>query len=317
VEHLNLGTMIFRAPIHPPASSNAPLTVVATGVGRSGTSMVAKLIDAFGVPMGPTHGLAVFEDQEFNTALVNFDYQRIGRLIEARNASHTRWGFKFASLQNHLFPPQLLWFRNPRLVIVTRDVIATASRSLTSDPEIGAAEEAVRNVTKQATDMMHFAINAPCPVLLISYEKMVAFPDKSVEAIARFCDITLSDELLRQARRTIEPNNTKYIELFHPNHRGNLDGVADGHVVGWCARNDSEDPVEVQLLVDGVVVASGKADVFRQDLLKAGIGNGKHGFRFDISRLRPKEGAVLEVRTADGTHVVFGSGHKLKGVAAR
>src|SRR5271165_6160803 len=81
-EHLNLGMMTFRAPIHTRASPNAPVTVLVSGVGRSGTSMVAKLIDAFGVPMGPTIGLAVFEDQEFNTALVNFDYPRIGRLIE-------------------------------------------------------------------------------------------------------------------------------------------------------------------------------------------------------------------------------------------
>ena len=195
-------------------------------------------------------------------------------------------------------------------------MIATANRSLTSDPDIGAAEEAVLNVTKQVTDMMHFAIKAPCPVLLISYEKMVGFPEKSIEAIARFCDITLSAELRRKARRAIEPNNIEYIKLFHPNHRGNFDGVADGHVVGWCARNDSKDPVEVQLLADGVVVASTKADVFRHDLLAAGIGDGKHGFRFDISKLRSKEAAVLEVRTADGMHVVFGSGRRLNEMAA-
>jgi hypothetical protein len=310
-EHLNLGMVTLRAAAKDGAVLQAPMTVIVSGVGRSGTSMVAKVLASLGVPMGRTDGLAVFEDQEFAAALFEFDYNRTRQLIEAHDSRHERWGFKFASIQNHIFPPQLEYFRNPRLIVVMRDVIAIASRSYASDPEVKSIKEALLNVTKQTHDMMHFVECATCPTLLVSYEKFIAFPDKAIDEIAAFCGITVTCETRREARRAIEPNNPKYIALFHPSHRGNFDSVEEGVVIGWCALNGSDEPVEVELVADGVVKAVAKADVYRPDLLAAGIGTGFHGFRFDIAGLDAGEETVLQVRTADGSHTVFGSGRRL------
>jgi len=310
-EHLNLGMVTLRTTGEDCATLQAPMTLIVSGVGRSGTSMVAKVLASLGVPMGRTNGLAVFEDQEFAAALFEFDYNRTRQLIGAHDSQHQRWGFKFASIQNHIFPPQLEYFRNPRLIVVMRDVIATASRSYASDPEMKDIEEALLNVTKQTHDMMHFIRCATCPTLLVSYEKFIAFPDKAIDQIAAFCGITITAETRREARRAIEPNNPKYIELFHPSHRGNFDSVKEGVVIGWCALNGSDEPVEVELLADGAVKAIAKADVYRADLLAAGIGMGCHGFRFDIAGLDASEDTILQVRTADGSHIVFGSGRRL------
>ena len=290
---------------------SGPITVIVSGVGRSGTSMVAKLLDALGIPMGKTDGLAVFEDKDLNRALFHFDYNLVRELIRNNDAARQRWGFKFASLQNHIFPPQLEYFRNPRLIIVMRDIVATASRSNISDDEKKTVEETLINVTKQTSDMVNFINNTPYPTLVVSYEKFVGLPDKGIEAVADFCGIILTEDIRRTARLAIEPNNPQYIELFHPKYRGNFDSVKQGFVLGWCAADENEDPVEVELMADGRVIAVAKADIYRTDLFAAGIGSGCHGFRFELSSLSLQETMVLEVRTAGGVYVVKGSGRRL------
>jgi GT2 family glycosyltransferase/glycosyltransferase involved in cell wall biosynthesis len=64
--------------------------------------------------------------------------------------------------------------------------------------------------------------------------------------------------------------------------RGYIDGVIGRRAVGWLAEAaPSGDPTIVEILSDGMVVAEGKANLFRQDLQDALIGDGSHGF--DIS----------------------------------
>jgi hypothetical protein len=312
----NLGMVTLRVPADDGAVRDSPVTVIVSGVGRSGTSMVAKVLHALGLPMGKTDGLEVFEDQEFIKALVSFDYNHMRQIISDYDAAHARWGFKFASLQNHVFPPQLAHFRNPRLIIVSRDLTAAAARSFVSDPDRKNIEETLLNVAKQISDMVDFVRNAECPALLVSYEKFIAFPDGAIDAIAQFCGIVVTDETRMRARRAVEPNNPNYIKLFHPSHRGNFDAVRDGVAIGWCAENGRDDPVPVELLADGAVVSAAVADIFRSDLLAAGIGSGRHGFRLDVACLADKPDAVLQIRTVGSGYLIFNSGRTLKDMSA-
>jgi hypothetical protein len=71
----------LRVPDDDRAVRDGPVTVIVSGVGRSGTSMVAKVLDALGVPMGRTDGLEVFEDQDFIRALISFDYNHMRQII--------------------------------------------------------------------------------------------------------------------------------------------------------------------------------------------------------------------------------------------
>src|ERR1700744_2409284 len=58
-------------------------------------------------------------------------------------------------------------------------------------------------------------------------------------------------------------------------HRGSLDGIHGASVEGWGATNDGEDePCDVEILVDNVLIAETAANLYRMDLDNAGIRNG-------------------------------------------
>jgi glycosyltransferase involved in cell wall biosynthesis len=60
---------------------------------------------------------------------------------------------------------------------------------------------------------------------------------------------------------------------------GTLDAVSARGAVGWAARADRQpDTLTVELLVDQVVVAEGRAELQRDDLAVAGYGRGEHAF---------------------------------------
>lgn len=64
-----------------------------------------------------------------------------------------------------------------------------------------------------------------------------------------------------------------------PNYQGRLDPVAAGAVTGWVRNlRRPEEPVIVDLEVDGERVASAVADIPRPDLVAVGIGPGNCGF---------------------------------------
>ena len=90
---------------------------------------------------------------------------------------------------------------------------------------------------------------------------------------------------------------------------GFVDGVAAGEIRGWAV--DPEQPnrrVHVVAFSEGQVVAEALADLSRPDLLQAGRGDGRHGFRL---RLPP---AVLdgETRTIEVRAIAGGAPAPLK-----
>ena len=67
-----------------------------------------------------------------------------------------------------------------------------------------------------------------------------------------------------------------------PDVVGSIDTIADEKCYGWAAEIGADAPVEVQILVDGEVMAVGIADQFRQDLQDAGRGSGNHAFVIEL-----------------------------------
>jgi hypothetical protein len=66
-------------------------------------------------------------------------------------------------------------------------------------------------------------------------------------------------------------------------HAGVLEVAHDSLIGGWAWHKDRPDqPVEVELLDGGTPITKVKADRFRQDLVDARIGNGKHVFEFPM-----------------------------------
>lgn len=65
--------------------------------------------------------------------------------------------------------------------------------------------------------------------------------------------------------------------------RGHLDRIGDGAARGWAFDpSRPEQRLGVSILADGRVIASGVADQFRQDLLDAGLGDGRYAFALEV-----------------------------------
>lgn len=293
------------------AANGAP-TIIISGIGRSGTSMIAAIVQSLGIAIR-TDGSAVHEDPEFNAALLYFDYARLTSLIESRNHAGGTWGFKFPSLQNHLFPAQLSLFRNPHLIVVTRDIAGACARAIISDPEYRDEPiKALQNIATQTLGMMQFLHDARCPVMLLSYEKTIRFPDTAINMLAEFCGVPVPDEARSRARGLIQPNNPSYIALFHPTYRGHVNGLRGKALIGWCSATTHNEPVEVEILVDGALLGTTLANLFRQDLLEAGIGAGRHAFTFNLDINMHKPSSIVSVRTENGAYLLDGSNRTIQ-----
>jgi hypothetical protein len=83
----------------------------------------------------------------------------------------------------------------------------------------------------------------------------------------------------------------------HPVVEGRLDGLVDGHVLGWAWSPESPtERIWVALFVDDEPVGLTAADLERRDLLAVGVGDGAHGFAIEIPPpLRSGGGHVIRV----------------------
>lgn len=75
--------------------------------------------------------------------------------------------------------------------------------------------------------------------------------------------------------------------------RGHLDGVFGSTAIGWAV-DPAEPAAEIEILVGGAVVATGRADKFRHDIAALGHGSGHAGFEIVVP-VRPRSGETLTV----------------------
>jgi hypothetical protein len=79
---------------------------------------------------------------------------------------------------------------------------------------------------------------------------------------------------------------------------GYVDGIKDGWVMGWAwTPSRPSEPIQVDIVVDGVRTNGCKADRYRYDLERGGKGDGHRGFEVRL----PEE--VKEVRS-NGCHSI-------------
>jgi hypothetical protein len=92
---------------------------------------------------------------------------------------------------------------------------------------------------------------------------------------------------------------------------GRVDTLWDTCISGWASDDaDSNRPVQVDVIVNSLPVATVPCVVFREDLLAAGIGDGCKGFVFDpTAHLRPGRNSMEVYYTGSGLLVPGGRGH--------
>lgn len=287
----NRGVMLNRA-AGPPAR-----TIIVTGQQRSGTSLVASMLQRAGLFIGSRIDNIVYEDGEFVSAFAAHDAAAVRRLIAERNAQHARWGFKCPMLCRGLQPGDMAWFDRPRVVVTFRDPVAVAVR--TSLADYRAPMQALQEAASDQAAMLAFAGALTCPTLLVSYEKALSYRRDFIATLLRFCDIPPTEALLATLLELIEPSRARYVISARRRFEGLIEGVRSGQLYGWCQLTQSPEPIALDVLVDDRVMLRVVADAFRQDLQEAGIGTGRHGFFVDLARLRAQPDAVIRVRIAE------------------
>ena len=63
---------------------------------------------------------------------------------------------------------------------------------------------------------------------------------------------------------------------------GCVDILAETCISGWAADDAGPEPVQVDVIVNSLLVATVPCEIFREDLLAAGIGDGRKAFRARI-----------------------------------
>jgi glycosyltransferase involved in cell wall biosynthesis len=95
--------------------------------------------------------------------------------------------------------------------------------------------------------------------------------------------------------RKIKVNNIEGEEFF-----GQVDYVGSDRIEGWlCRPLDLKDRLKVSILLDGREIVSGVANSFRNDLAEAKIGDGRYGFKLEVSSniLKNNSLKVVEAET--------------------
>lgn len=182
----------------PDSRDAAERTVIIFGGRRGGTTAVAGIFRELGLFIG--------EDLEGNLEDLSFRKEhgldRLRATIAARNAAHATWGWKHPTPMAYL--PQLMPdLRNPRFVVVTRDM--TAHGGGMRYREKRSPEDAMRLNIRLSRRNLDFVLEQGRPALFVSYEKLLVATSDTIRAIAAFHAVTPSDRDVSAIARFIAP----------------------------------------------------------------------------------------------------------------
>lgn len=270
---LNYGMQVLNGPGEP-----EPATYVVLGLARSGTSMIARCLHALGVPMGDKLS-AVYEDVVVSRAMEGGTLEQVREVVAQRNAQHPRWGFKRPAAI-HFIERYERELRNPRYIVVFRDVLAIANRNRISIEQD--LLQGLRTAAQEYQTLVELVSALRRPTLLVSYEKALLEPEAFVEAMAAFTG-TAQGESRRAALAAIEPGGDAYLEQSRARRSlGRIDRVSDEGVAGWALMTGVSGPVEVRICLNQIPVATVRAERPRPDLNRPGLPPGNAcGFQFD------------------------------------
>ena len=306
---LNQGVIAHSSPQRGRRLNIQRKTLLITGLARSGTSMLAALVQEAGVWLGDHVYEPINEDAEITQILRARDFTRLDALIKRQNGKTPVWGFKMPDLHHFLQHDELQHFRNPHLIVIYRDPVSVAVRSVLSEQADGT--EAIIETTAAMHSLAQFVRASRLPFLLLSYEKALLFPQVFIDSVLAFCGIKLDEEKRAGLRRHVQPNRAQYVLTSKRAFEGHLEGVRDGRLHGWARHIGNLAPVLLDLLIDDRLAATFQSGDFRNDLLAAGVGNGNHAFFLDLGEHDVNDSSKIRVRVNRRTFELENSGRSL------
>lgn len=183
-----------------PSHDGEHLTAVVLGLPFSGTSMVAGVVDALGVPFVKSEEFwFAYEASEFN----NRPLEQVRESIVSWNDRYPVWGFKDPHAKRHDASEFHASLRNPHYIIVTKDVASMTAR-LVQNPIVpddgGTPMDRLRYEVAEHVAFMQLVLALPpAPKLLVSYHAALRLPETFCEAIKAFLNLTIEYDLLIKA----------------------------------------------------------------------------------------------------------------------
>ena len=246
-------------------------TVIVLGVPRGGTSMVSGVLAKLGVFMGSQDKLEPFyENTELGLCCKLKDKKKAQKTIAIYNDKYAIWGIKIFP-KAWLFWFSRAYFRHPIYIVVFRDILAIAKRQVVSlDKSL--LTEMFKALWFNGCLLVFLRFNKK-PTLIISYEKTLLFPESFVEELCSFLGISDVHQA-ESAIKFIRPSPSDYLmrsttqcQLDKEAHYfGYVDIVNQHEVTGWVLSLLHENPIAIELWVNGNYQQAVDANLIRYDV---------------------------------------------------
>ena len=277
-------------------------TLIVLGAPRGGTTMVAGVFAKLGVFMGERLTPATYEDDRLLKMIGEEGYDAVHELVEVRNSQHDIWGWKQPNEYEKFFTHVLGGIRNPVLFVVVRDVVAIANRNRIS--ALSDITSSMFNNLRLYESLLTGATASGHPCVLISYEKALLDPEAYVHRMAEFAGNPAAEQM-DEAVAFIQPSPADYLESARvTNAKGAVNIINCRRILGWAFfTRRPETPVQVELFVNGRLVSSAEASIFRKDVLENKLHpNGNCGYDFLLEDAQwMTEGDEVQVRVIGDT----------------
>ena len=188
-------------------------TTIIFGVARGGTTMAARVISSLGIDLAEGSNIN-FEDEQFNLQKLGLHPKRdeqqlkehLLQHLQQRNSENNRWGWKYPNAAAYL-PLILKQVRNPRLICILRDPLASSSRELRADAiqQRGNEERRLRQALRAVETNLALIHQSDHPTLMVSYEKAIQNPAPFVRALGLFLGLNSSPQVIETALGQIQP----------------------------------------------------------------------------------------------------------------
>jgi len=276
---------------------------IVVGVARGGTSAVTASLNALGVTLSGNYNDTILEDVEMAKAFRSKNWKDFKRLITEYEEKYQKFAWKLPDSHSQLERINK-YFSNPYFIFVYRDIFSIANRkNITLNIDI---TEAMNSNLVAYQKIVKFIKKRNPQSLHVSYEKMLQNNMGYAEELAKFCNITASEELLNKVCDVIEPAPDTYVhwcDTVNQNttlkafgYEGCIDQLTEKEIAGWITNIDNDVPVKIDLLINGKFVLELTCQIFREDLILAGkSSSGNAGFDIPLENIDLKKNDEVRI----------------------
>jgi hypothetical protein len=167
--------------------------IIATGLGRSGTSSIGSLLHHVGYYLGEPvkdYERRTYESSELKHLLLDDEIDRCAAALNERASQHQRYAWKEPKIISSKGMELMPKLDDDWLVIVTfRDAVASSQRRSVSD-ELEFMD-ALKLVVEAQSRLLRFCLKCEKPLLFVSYEYFIT---KTREAITELVSYIEHDD---------------------------------------------------------------------------------------------------------------------------